>query len=150
MSTKLVHEDKTRAIIGACFNVYDDKGCGFLEAVYQECLEIEFESLGIPFAAQKEFSLSHRGRRLRQTFKLDFVCFDLIIIEIKAVSALADDHRAQVLNYLNASRCPVALLINFGHHPRLEFERLVLTRSQQVENGPISKTHFQQSSAQSA
>jgi GxxExxY protein len=138
MSTKLIHEDKTRAIIGACFNVYNDKGCGFLEAVYQECLEIEFEVLGIPFTTQKELCLSYRGRRLRQTFKLDFLCFDQVVVELKAVSALVDEHRAQVLNYLNASRCPVALLINFGHYPRLEFERLVLTdRAHKPISSPV-------------
>ncbi len=141
MSTKLIHEEKTRTIIGACFNVYNDKGCGFLEAVYQECLGIEFETQGIPFAAQKEISISYRGRRLKQTFKLDFLCFDQVVLELKAVSALTDEHRAQVLNYLNASGCPVALLLNFGHYPRLEFERIVLT--EKAHKPPSSPANLQ-------
>lgn len=133
MSTKLIHQAETHAILGACFQVYNDKGCGFHEPVYQECLEIEFEIQKIPFVAQKELGLSYRNRRLKQTFRMDFLCYDRIVVELKAVSALADEHRAQVLNYLNASGCPVALLINFGHYPRLEYERLVLTR-QSPEN----------------
>ena len=104
--TGLIYKEESYAIIGACFAVYKDKGCGFLEPVYHECLEIEFESQGIPFAP-------------------DFLCYDKIIVEIKAVSALVDEHRAQVLNYLSATGCELALLVNFGHYPRLEYERLL-------------------------
>lgn len=127
MNSKLIYPEESYAIIGACFNVYNDKGCGFLEGVFQECLEIEFEHLQIPFIAQKEFRLTYRGRTLRQTFKADFVCHEKIIVEIKAVSQLVDEHRAQLLNYLNATGSQLGMLVNFGHYPRLEYERLVLT-----------------------
>ena len=124
-SRELIYKAESYAIIGACFAVYKDKGCGFLEPVYHECLEIEFESQGIPFLSKPLQTLQHRGRTLLQTFAPDFLCYDKIIVEIKAVSALVDEHRAQVLNYLGATGCELALLVNFAHYPRLEYERLL-------------------------
>ena len=124
--TKLVYPDETYRILGACFEVYKRKGCGFLEPVYQECLEIEFNLQEIPFTAQKELILEYRGQRLKQKYKPDFVCFEKIIVEIKAVSKLIDEHRAQLLNYLHATGYKVGLLINFGHHPKIEHERFVI------------------------
>ncbi len=124
---KLIYPDESYAIIGACFNVYKHKGCGFLEPVYQQCTEIEFEYQTIPFSAQKRMKLTYRGRTLKRTFKPDFVCYDKIIIELKAVSHLIDEHRAQVINYLNATGMQLGLLINFGHYPKLEYERIILT-----------------------
>ncbi len=105
--------------------VYKDKGCGFLEPVYHECLEIELELQQIPFASKPPQTLQYRGRTLVQTFTPDFLCYGEIILEIKAVSALADEHRAQVLNYLSATGCILGLLVNFGHYPKLEYERLL-------------------------
>jgi len=99
----IIYKDEAYKIVGACFEAYNEKGCGFLEPVYQECLEIEFELQGIPSAAQKLLSLSYKGRSLRQKYGPDFICYDKIIVEIKAVSALVDEHRAQVLNFLNAT-----------------------------------------------
>jgi len=128
MSTILFKEE-SYAIIGACFDVYKDKGAGFLEAVYQECLSIEFAYKSIPYIEQKELPLSYRGKRLNKTYKPDFICFDKIILEIKAVSKIADEHRSQVLNYLNASSLQLGILINFGHSPKLEYERFLLTDS---------------------
>jgi GxxExxY protein len=124
---KLIYPDEGYAIIGACFNVYKDKGCGFLEPVYQECTEIEFEYQNIPFHAQKRMKLTYRGRELKRTFKPDFICYDKIIVELKVVSHLIDEHRAQAINYLNATGMHLALLVNFGHYPKLEYERLILT-----------------------
>jgi GxxExxY protein len=123
--SELAFKDESYAIMGACFAVYKDKGCGFLEPIYHECLEIEFEIQRIPFRSKPPHSLQYRGRTLVQTFAPDFICYDKIIVEIKAVSALVDEHRAQVLNYLAASQCELGLLINFGHYPRLEYERLI-------------------------
>ena len=120
----LIFKDGSYAIMGGCFAVYKDKGCGFLESVYQECLEIEFEHLKIPAEAKRPLSLTYRGRTLRQTYEPDFICFGKIILEIKAVSALIDEHRAQVLNYLNATGYELGLLVNFGHFPKLEYERM--------------------------
>jgi GxxExxY protein len=125
----LIYKEECYAIIGGCMAVYRDKGCGFLEPIYQECLEIEFEYLGLPALIQPKFNLAYRGRELRHAYQPDFVCFERIIVEIKAVSTLADEHRAQLLNYLNASGFALGLLVNFGHHPGLEFERIVNTRT---------------------
>jgi len=125
MDEKIVFKEESYKIVGACFEVYKDKGPGFLEAVYQECLEIEFGLQHIPFVAQGELGLSYKGRRLRQTYQPDFVCFGKIILEIKAVSALADEHRAQVHNYLKATGHRLGLLVNFSHYPQLEYERIV-------------------------
>ncbi len=107
--------------------MYNEMGCGFLEPVYQECLEIELGLQGIPFVAQDELLLQYRQRTLKQTYRPDFICFGKIIVEIKAVSKLIDEHRAQVINYLNATGFELGLLVNFGAHPKLEWERLVLT-----------------------
>ena len=123
--TGLIYRDESYAIMGACFAVYKDKGCGFLEPVYHECLEIEFESQSIPFLSKPPQTVQYGGRTLVQTFSPDFICYEKIIVEIKAVSALVDEHRAQVLNYLSAIGCELALLVNFGHYPRLEYERLL-------------------------
>jgi GxxExxY protein len=122
---ELIYKEESYAIIGACMAVYKDKGCGFLEPVYHECLAIEFEIRGIPIVSKPLQSLQYRGRTLVQTFAPDFLCYDKIILEIKAASALVDEHRAQVLNYLSATGCQLALLVNFGHYPRLEYERLL-------------------------
>ena len=89
-------------------------------------LEIEFEMQGIPFDPQRVFNLEYKGRPLDEWFKPDFICFDQVIVEIKAVRELADEHRAQLLNYLKATGLKVGLLVNFGHHPGLQWERLVL------------------------
>lgn len=122
----LVHESETYEILGACFEVYRQKGCGFLESVFQECLEIELQLRGIPTCAQKTVALEYKGVRLRHGYVADFVCFERVLVEIKAVSTLADEHRAQVQNYLHATGLHAGLLINFGHYPRLQHERFVL------------------------
>jgi len=123
----LIYKDECFKIIGACFEVYNDKGCGFLESVYQECLEIEHEYQQIPFVPQQALRLFYREKELKQKFIPDFICYGKIILEIKAVSKLTDEHRAQVINYLNATGFELGLLVNFGGHPKLEWERLVHT-----------------------
>jgi len=124
--TDIIYKEESYAILGACFNVYNDKGCGFLEPVYQECCEIEFIHQDIPHFAQKELQLTYRGQVLKQRYKPDFACYGKIILEIKAVSQLTDEHRAQVLNYLNATVMKLGILVNFGHQRTLEYERTVL------------------------
>ena len=126
--SEIVYRKESYAIMGACFNVYKDKGSGFLEGVYQECLAIEFEYQKIPFVAQKKLSLEYRGRKLKHIYLPDFICYDCIIIELKAVAQLLNEHRAQVMNYLNACQMQLGLLINFGHYPQLEYERIAYTR----------------------
>ena len=119
----MLYPDESYRIMGACFEVHNRKGCGFLEPVCQECLEIEMKCQGISFAAQPELELTYRDRMLKQKFKPDFICFDRIVVEIKSVHK----HEAQVLNYLNATRFKLGILINFGAHPKLEYQRLALS-----------------------
>lgn len=122
------HPDETFAILGACFEVYNEKGCGFLEPVYQECLEIEFRLREIPCEAQRSLSLVYKGHPLAHTYEPDFICFGLVVVELKAVRKLGDEHRAQVINYLKATNLDVGLLVNFGHYPKLEYERILNVR----------------------
>ena len=98
-------------------------GCGFLETVYQECLEIEFTGQGIPFVPQAELGLTYKERGLKQKYFADFIRMDKMIVEVKAVKELADVHRAQVHNDLKATGLRLALLVNFDHYPMLEHER---------------------------
>jgi len=102
---ELIYKEESYAIIGACFEIYKNKGCGFHEPIYHECLEIEFEFQRIPFLSKPPQTLQYRGRTLVQTFSPDFICYDKIIVEIKAVSELINEHRAQLLNYLSATGC---------------------------------------------
>jgi len=123
MGTEILFKDESYRIMGACFEVYKEKGNGFLEAVYQECLAIELATQKIPFVEHPTLRLEYRGKALRQTYEPDFLCFDRIVVEIKAAKTLADEHRAQVINYLKATGKELGLLVNFGHHPKLEYER---------------------------
>ena len=124
----IVYPEESYRIMGACFEVYNDKGCGFLESVYQECMEIELSSQDIPFRRQVELPLSYKGRVLKQNYRPDFECFGKIMLELKAVDRLTDEHVAQVLNYLNASGYELGLLVNFGHYPKVEYKRIARTR----------------------
>jgi GxxExxY protein len=122
----LVHAEEVFAIQGAVFEVNRHMGAGFLEAVYQECLAIEFKARAIPFVALPPLALSYKGVPLRQRYQPDFVCFDKIIVELKAVREPAPEHRAQVLNYLRATGLKLGLLVNFGSAPKARIERLVV------------------------
>ena len=124
--SKLMLEKETYEILGACFEVYKEKGCGFLEAVYQECLEIEFELRGLPARALVPLPLTYKERLLKKKYEADFICFDTVLVELKAVSKITDEHRAQVQNYLNATGLRVGLLVNLGHFPLFEHERFAL------------------------
>ncbi len=125
MEAKILFKDESYKIIGACFEVYKEKGNGFLEAVYQECLTLEFMESGLFFIEKPRLRLKYKGRLLKQTYEPDFLCFDEIIVEIKAVKQLADEHRAQAINYLKATGNQLCLLVNFGHYPKLDHERFV-------------------------
>lgn len=124
--SEVIYREESYRIMGACFEVYKEKGCGFLEAVYQECLELEFGDQDVPFVAHQHLALTYKGRLLKQTYTPDFICFGRIVLEIKAVSALTDEHRAQVHNYLRATGHRLGLLVNFGHFPKVEYERIAL------------------------
>ena len=119
------YKEETYKINGAAMKVYNTLKHGFLEAVYQEALEIEFKKRGIPFEREKELTIFYDGVELKQTYRADFVCYGNIIVELKAVSQLDDVHRSQVYNYLCATVYKVGLLFNFGHYDGLEIERKV-------------------------
>lgn len=129
---KIVFKEESYRIIGACFEVYREKGNGFLEAVYQECLAIEFGEQQIPFDEKPRLRLKYKGWSLKQEYEPDFLCFGEIVVEVKAVKVLADEHRAQVINYLKSTGKQLGLLVNFGHSPKIEHERYV--------NQPLSRT----------
>ncbi|MCF6312475.1 MAG: GxxExxY protein [Verrucomicrobiales bacterium] len=122
----LIFEKESFAIRGAVFEVYKEMGCGFLEAVYQECIEKELGNRGIAFVAQAELRLKYKEEALKLSYKPDFICYDKIILELKAVKDISDQHRAQIINYLKATGMELGLLINFGSHPQVEIERFVL------------------------
>ena len=130
--TELIYKNESYSIIGVCFEVYNEKGCGFLVPVYQECLEFEYQR--IPAIAKPLLTLSYRGRILIQTYEPDYVCFGKIIVELKAVSTLIDEHRAQLLNYLHTTDFELGLLVNFGHYPKLEYERIAKTQRIKTRN----------------
>ena len=121
-----MYERESYEIRGAIFEVYREKGCGFLEPVYQECLGKELRLRGIPFAPQCELRLTYKGEPLVQTYKADLICYEKIIVELKAVKEIAPEHRAQVFNYLKATGLRFGLLVNCGHHPEVEIERIVI------------------------
>jgi len=125
---ELIYKQESYVVVGACFEVYNEKGCGFLEPVYHECLAIEFEHQRIPAISKPSLTLSYRGRTLVQTYNPDFICFQKIVLELKTASKLADEHRAQLLNYLNATGFELGLLVNFRHYPGLEYERIAKTQ----------------------
>jgi GxxExxY protein len=125
-NAKVIFKEESYAIQGAVFEVYRVMGCGFLEAVYQECLCKEFTRSQIPFQAQIELALMYKDERLLQTYRPGFICYDKIIVELKALKDVGDEHRAQVFNYLKSTGYHLGLLVNFGHFPRATVERIVL------------------------
>jgi GxxExxY protein len=120
-------DERTHVIIGAAMEVHRTLGSGFLEAVYQESLALEFADRHIPFQREMELPITYKGRRLACSYRGDFVCFDRIIVELKALSILTHMEYAQTLNYLRAAGMELALLLNFGA-PNLEYKRLILTQ----------------------
>ncbi len=123
-------EELTGKIINACMEVHNELGNGFLEPVYQEALEEEFKIQGIPYVREKLLPVMYKGEQLKKEYYADFVCYDDIIVELKAVSVLSKPHKAQVLNYLNAANKEIGLLINFGE-TKLKWERLTKFKSQE-------------------
>ena len=127
--SELIYPEESYAVIGACFDVYNDKGCGFLEPIYHDCVEIELGLRKIPFVHEPSLALTYKGVPLRHTYSPDFTCFQKIVLELKACEQIADEHVAQVLNYLNATGYRLGLLVNFGHYPRLEYRRVANTQN---------------------
>lgn len=124
--TKLIQADETYAVTGAAIEVHRVLGPGFLEKVYQEAMQIELEARKIPFEAEKLLGIDYKGHRLAQRYFADLVCYEQIIVEIKALNTLSGKEEAQLLNYLKATGLRVGLLFNFGSHGKLERKRLVI------------------------
>lgn len=121
----LLYENETYSINGAAIRVYNTLGFGFLEAVYQEALEIEFKKRGIPYEREKELTIYYDGIPLAKKYVADFICYGKIIVELKAIAKLDDSHRSQVYNYLKATGYKLGILLNFGHYEGLEWERKI-------------------------
>ena len=123
--SNLIYREESYKIQGAIFEVYKEVGSGFLEDVYQECLEKEFTLQSLPFVAQHQLPLEYKGEILKKKYIPDFICYDKIIVELKAVDKINNKHKAQVINYLKATDFELGLLVNFGAHPKVEVIRLI-------------------------
>ena len=120
---RFLYEKESYAIRGCLMNVFNELGSGFLEKVYQEALELEFKEKGIPYKREALLKIFYKGQQLQQEYIADFICYDKIIIELKAVSELNDVHYAQVFNYLKATGFELAILVNYGEKT-LKMKRL--------------------------
>jgi len=122
---ELIYKEEVFKIVGAAMEVYNDLGSGFLEAVYQEALEIEFLRQNIPFESQKFLSIEYKGQHLQKSYVADFLLYGKIIVEVKALDRLSGTEEAQVLNYLKATGQRVGVLLNFGNARELEWKRYI-------------------------
>jgi len=120
-----IFKEECYKIIGCCMEVHKTLGNGFLEAVYQEALAIEFEKAGIPFEQEKQLEISYKGIILEKKYYSDFFCYESIIVELKASDAIYSEYLSQILNYLKASQNKVGLIVNFGA-TSLQYKRLIL------------------------
>ena len=120
----LLYEKETYLIIGAAMEVHQELGCGFLEAVYQEALEEEFQEKNIPYQREVPLKIYYKNKPLKKYYMADFICYNEIIIEIKAATAITKEHQAQLVNYLTATRLKLGLIINFGKQS-LEYKRMI-------------------------
>ena len=124
MENDLIYKQEVYEIIGAAMEVHKELGNGFLEAVYHEALEKEFRNRNIPFESQKQFDIYYKNEILDKKYIADMICYGKVIIELKAVDKLSDEHYSQVINYLKASKLILGILINFGSKS-LEFKRVI-------------------------
>lgn len=122
---KLIYKDECYRIVGACMEVHRVLGCGFLEGVYQEALELELMELAIPYAKECDLKISYKDKFLQKFYKADFICYSKIILEIKALDSLTTGHEAQLLNYLKATGLKLGLLVNFGEKS-FAYKRMIL------------------------
>jgi GxxExxY protein len=122
----IIFKEECYRIYHCIYEVYNKLGNGFLESVYHEALEIEFAREKIPFESQKMIQVYYDNKPLSQYFKADIVCYDKIILELKAVTKINNEHKAQLMNYLTATKIKLGLLINFGTYPKVEICRIVI------------------------
>jgi GxxExxY protein len=138
MNTDQIRDKETYAIIGAAMTVHRELGCGFLEAVYQDALEKEFQHLSIPYRREVKLPVYYRGEQLNSYYQADFVCFDSVIVELKALQRLSGTEDAQVINYLKASNLRRALLLKFGKKS-LKHKRLVFNLRESAQSADESR-----------
>src|SRR5258708_8669177 len=125
--TTEIYKDEGYRLMGAAFEVYNDRGYGLSEEIYQECLEIELEVQRISYQPKEEIKCFYKGRQLKKRYIPDLFVFGCLVVELKAVSELAPEHEAQLINYMRISRQPVGYLVNFGHKCTLEWNRFILS-----------------------
>jgi GxxExxY protein len=130
-----IYKDEGYRFMAAAFEVYNDRGYGLAEEIYQECLEIELELRGISFRSKEEIKCFYKGRQLKKRYLPDLFVLGCLVVELKAVSELTPEHEAQLINYLRISRQPVGYLVNFGHKGTLEWKRFIL--SEFIEQNPF-------------
>jgi len=130
----LLYKDEVYAIIGAAMEVYNQLGPGFLEPIYQEAMEIETLVRKIPYKPQQDIHVTYKGKPLKKFYIADLICYEKIIVEIKALERLTSREQAQLLNYLKATEMSIGLLINFGAEKDLEWKRMVLTPNKPPKN----------------
>ena len=135
--SELIYKEEAYRIIGACMTVHRELGTGFLEPVYQEAFAVELATEGIPFEREAELTILYKGNPLKKKYFSDFVCYEKIIVELKALRDLLPEHEAQLFNYLKATGLQLGLLVNFGL-PSLEHKRIVCSRYFQKRNSPNS------------
>jgi len=123
--TEIIYKEESFKIIGICMEVHNNLGKGFLEIVYKDALEYEFNKNELSFEREKEYSVRYKDIILPHRFYADFVVFDKIILEVKGMTGIADEHVAQTLNYLKVSGCKLGLIVNFGELS-LQYKRVVL------------------------
>ena len=133
---RLLFKEEVYAIIGAAMEVHREKGCGFAEPVYQECMEIELADQKISAETQKGMAVFYKGRQLKKTYLADFVAYGKITVELKALDKLTPSEESQVIDYLRSSGLELGVLINFGA-PSLEWKRIVLTRESKASIGSV-------------
>ena len=124
---EIIYKEESYKGVGACMEVYNEKGFGFHEAVYQECLEIELKLRGIPFETKRHLSLRYKRQQLEKIYIPDLFAFSAIVVELKSVKELVSDHEAQLFNYMRIAHQSVGYLINFGHKDTLQWKRYVLS-----------------------
>jgi len=123
--SEIIYKEESYEIIGKCFEVHNNLGPGFLEIVYKDALEYEFQKAGIPYSREEKYEVNYKDIILPHKFFADFIVFGKIILEVKGVSSIADEHIAQTINYLKVSGNKLGLLVNFGEL-KLTYKRLVL------------------------
>ena len=123
-----IYKEEGYKFMGASFEVYNDRGYGLAEDIYQECLEIELALRGISFLSKAELRCFYKGRELTKRYIPDLYVYGCLVVELKAVTELTPEHEAQLFNYMRIARQPVGYLINFGHQGTLEWKRLILSQ----------------------